>query len=450
MRRILCILLVLLLTTSTAPASSEGTDLSTMMHEELQILRDAALMALIPDEIVAEEGAVLFDSHDFIVTYNGCRMDGEDLILDLRYEYNAKIGSDLFADAVLMRSDRFYLNGWRVASSLNDETYLLPGAGRKVECRIYSLGRFGISSVDEIKSLEFVLKLTETGIASPPIIAKTELEMLIYPENLVEEPDTSASIDLSSMSRDELRRLVDDAYRAMIAYQYPTQEDEVIYDDQGVKVMMMNWRMEDRKIKWDMITQNGSDSSITVKFDETAVNGWPKTVSVSSSLNAGKSMKIVEYIQDLGDVSIATMQDFQSLSFKVVVNEHLSDLITLQFAHEAAETGEVGKQAIQISAKGLIAQYVENVVVADMKYAGKLLRVNGTILQFNKSLDGDYSLTLGTDSFTVYNINCTFANDVVSQLTRLAIGDKVTITGMCQGAYSVWILMEDCEFVVDD
>jgi len=85
----------------------------------------------------------------------------------------------------------------------------------------------------------------------------------------------------------------------------------------------------------------------------------------------------------LGESGIATIEDFESFSFKVVVEENSknfetiaeSDIITLPFAHEAPESGEATDRTIKISAKGLIEQYDANVVAADMKFAGKPLRV---------------------------------------------------------------------------
>jgi len=72
------------------------------------------------------------------------------------------------------------------------------------------------------------------------------------------------------------------------------------------------------------------------------------------------------------------------------------------------------------------------------------------ILQFDKSLDGGYTLTLGTDSFTTHYVSCSFLSDAASQLAQLSKGDEITVTGVCQGAYSIMILIEDCTFATDD
>lgn len=453
MRRIFCTLLVLLLAASTALASSEAIDLSAMTYEELQALRDAALTALIPHEIVAGEGAVLFDDSGFTVTYYGCHMDGDDLILDLSYQ--SEEAFDPF-EGVLMREDGLYVNGWQCYSSLDEEPCFCLGEGRKVEGRIYGVNKIGIDSVDDVETLEIILKLTEDGI-HPPIIARTGLEMMIYPANLSATPAAPEAIDLSSMSQSELRRLVDDVRRAMIAYEYPAKEGEVVYDDQGVKITLMNWRMEDVEIKFDSIVENNSDATISVDLDETAVNGWPKDVSFYAFLEPGKNGKDADSIDYMGESGIATLEDFESFSFKVVVENRnnfetiaVSDLITLPFAYEAPEDGEAADRTIKISAKGLIEQYDANVVALDMKFAGKPLRITGIIHQFDKSIDGGYTLTLGTDSFTTHYVSCSFSSDAASQLALLSKGDEVTVTGVCQGAYSILILMEDCTITTGD
>ena len=86
--------------------------------------------------------------------------------------------------------------------------------------------------------------------------------------------------------------------------------------------------------------------------------------------------------------------------------------------------------AIQVSADNLIRAYVNNSVSADAQYKDKLVSVSGTIYSIN---EGYVVIEPNEDDLWLNNIYAYYNSGEVGKLSDYAKGDKITMTGECQG-----------------
>jgi hypothetical protein len=115
---------------------------------------------------------------------------------------------------------------------------------------------------------------------------------------------------------------------------------------------------------------------------------------------------------------------------------------------ERQEAEESRRNPIAVSSTELIAAYKANEVAADKRFKNKWLRVEGTVTRISKHLQVDtktaeYHVGLQWDALTV---NCVFDAAATNEVTKLKVGDAVTVLGRCKGN-SFNIELVDCEFV---
>lgn len=88
---------------------------------------------------------------------------------------------------------------------------------------------------------------------------------------------------------------------------------------------------------------------------------------------------------------------------------------------------------IEVTAEQLIKDYDDNELLADDKYKGKWLIIDGYVSNISKVLDIT-SVTLNNgEEFSVNEITCFFDKDNESQVKKLEKGSKVKIKGKCKG-----------------
>lgn len=91
--------------------------------------------------------------------------------------------------------------------------------------------------------------------------------------------------------------------------------------------------------------------------------------------------------------------------------------------------------AINVSAKQIVADYINNEKTANSKYLNKAIEIQGEVLNWGKDQAGNNTVTLKTgDAFA--NVFCTFkSGEVVAGKEK-----TITIKGVCNGFLSDVIL----------
>jgi hypothetical protein len=90
------------------------------------------------------------------------------------------------------------------------------------------------------------------------------------------------------------------------------------------------------------------------------------------------------------------------------------------------------KADTRISATGLIAAYISGDTLADQKYLGKVIEVEGNVKKIEKDESGFYTLVLG-DTASLSSVRCSMDTIHQSDAAGLATGSSVTLRGICTG-----------------
>ena len=96
--------------------------------------------------------------------------------------------------------------------------------------------------------------------------------------------------------------------------------------------------------------------------------------------------------------------------------------------------------AIQITARDIYLEYQRNEVGADIKYQGKLLKVNGTITDIGKDLfDNPYIQFMGQYA----GVRCNAKDSELQKIGELSKGDFITVQGKGDG-FIIDVDIKDC------
>ncbi len=113
-----------------------------------------------------------------------------------------------------------------------------------------------------------------------------------------------------------------------------------------------------------------------------------------------------------------------------------------------AEKEESAEEAIKVTAQELLEAYDENGVAADKQYKGKELQVTGTVGSIGTDILDDAYITLENeeDEYAVISVQCYFEKSEEDSIASLKAGDKVTVTGVCDGN-NLNIVLKKCHVV---
>lgn len=89
-------------------------------------------------------------------------------------------------------------------------------------------------------------------------------------------------------------------------------------------------------------------------------------------------------------------------------------------------------EAIEINARQLYSEYEANGVLADKNYKDKALKVTGIVDNIDKDIMDQIYVTLNGDEY-VGDIQCFFSEEYLDQAAELKKGQKITVTGVCEG-----------------
>lgn len=89
-------------------------------------------------------------------------------------------------------------------------------------------------------------------------------------------PAYADNIDLSAMSEDELKALIDDARLELVKYHPAAVDGTVLYEDENVKITFTgNVELNEYdSLRIDVIVENYSDHNLSVILQNVSCNGW--------------------------------------------------------------------------------------------------------------------------------------------------------------------------------
>ena len=87
---------------------------------------------------------------------------------------------------------------------------------------------------------------------------------------------------------------------------------------------------------------------------------------------------------------------------------------------------------IEINASELYGQYEANGVSADKNFKDKILKVTGIVNSIDKDITDNIYVTLKGDDM-LGDIQCFFSEDHLDAAANLSKGQKITVTGKCEG-----------------
>lgn len=168
-----------------------------------------------------------------------------------------------------------------------------------------------------------------------------------------------------------------------------------------------------------------------------------KKLSVSEKKGKGNAWRFIGGL-------LLVMAIFISFSQRVPVDEaSSSDTTTTTIVTTTEPTTEA---MIEISAKELIKAYQENEINASNKYKGKYLKITGYVDNVSQSDN-----TFLSDSYYIYidygndydfnDLSCRLNDESIEKAATLKPGDKIVITGRCEGFSVTSIDIYDCTII---
>ncbi|KPL00025.1 MAG: hypothetical protein AMJ90_08960 [candidate division Zixibacteria bacterium SM23_73_2] len=100
---------------------------------------------------------------------------------------------------------------------------------------------------------------------------------------------------------------------------------------------------------------------------------------------------------------------------------------------------------VRVSAENLCKDYEANEVAADEMYKGKILIVDGTVKDIEKSIFDEIYVTLEGNKDVIISVDCYFSETHKSSLAKLTKGQKVSIKGKCDGK-TFDVVLKGCTF----
>lgn len=122
--------------------------------------------------------------------------------------------------------------------------------------------------------------------------------------------------------------------------------------------------------------------------------------------------------------------------------QHLNQIATQQHLNQIT-TQE--NEVLPVTAGELIRAYIDSKVEANKKYKGKLLEINGSILEVDTGLADDIIVQLGAKKSL---LNILVRVKKISSLTSInqAKGQKITVICKGAGESAGWPVLNSCTF----
>lgn len=151
---------------------------------------------------------------------------------------------------------------------------------------------------------------------------------------------SAESIDLSTMTREELHALIDQARAELSKFGLYADNDLVIFDEEGYKVTLSSYDYLRGAIELFFNMENNSDKALSLLIEKCFLNGHELDAGHEISLKAGESTREVTSVYDIEDIGIESEEDIETLEFSfklydVKTNDriHKSEPIIIRFGY---------------------------------------------------------------------------------------------------------------------
>ncbi len=117
-----------------------------------------------------------------------------------------------------------------------------------------------------------------------------------------------------------------------------------------------------------------------------------------------------------------------------------------QFMRKSSDLSRV-KPDFVLNSTDLYAEYEKDEMAANAKYSGRILEVKGNVAQIEYgSIDSTLNITLRPDD-QFSGVICTFSDRNAAKLTKLQLGETLTVRGECSGLL-LDVLLNNCAPIV--
>ena len=90
------------------------------------------------------------------------------------------------------------------------------------------------------------------------------------------------------------------------------------------------------------------------------------------------------------------------------------------------------KAEVKISATGLIKEYEANDSMANKRYLGKIIELNGTVKNVENDDTGNYTIVMG-ETGKISSVRCSMDTIYRDDAARITVNSSVIIRGACNG-----------------
>lgn len=106
------------------------------------------------------------------------------------------------------------------------------------------------------------------------------------------------------------------------------------------------------------------------------------------------------------------------------------------------------KEDFTITADSFYKEYSMNETAANEKYLNKVIEVKGSVadLELENADEPTVALSTATEDMT---ISCGFKKELLKDVNKLKIGDKIKIKGKCDGLGMFGIVITQCSLIIE-
>lgn len=132
---------------------------------------------------------------------------------------------------------------------------------------------------------------------------------------------SAESIDLESLSREELISLIDDANEALKKFDENVNSSSgtIWIDQDGILLTYRDMELSGNFLRLNVTLENNSDINISVMNDNVYVNGWQVEGGMVDDVAPGKKAQDFFELWSMEDVEVRTLDDIQRIEFDLEI-----------------------------------------------------------------------------------------------------------------------------------
>lgn len=131
---------------------------------------------------------------------------------------------------------------------------------------------------------------------------------------------TAESIDLSTMTKEELIALIDNARLELTKYLPVAEEGTVLHEDELVRITYTSMELDDYdSLLLNVVVENLTDSNVYVSLQNASCNGWSVWEGVVE-VPANKKAKVAfDFMDAVIDAELESVEDVQDIEGDLLV-----------------------------------------------------------------------------------------------------------------------------------